>query len=254
MKYLKLLGLFALFMASQLQAQRFPEHPEEVDPRNKGKAILFHFGLGGQLPGGDLYDRFGLNGVYGGGVEFLTENNFFIGLEGLGIFGTEVKDDPLINLRTPDGFIIGNDRALASVALRQRGWYAGGNIGKIFTFNDQRHGLRVSLGGGWQQHKIRVQDNRQVLTQITGDYIKGYDRLTAGFTLNQFIGWQHLGKLRRNNWMIGFEFSQGFTKSFRDWDFSEMKKLEGNRLDLRFGIKAAWTLPFYMTKSDEIYY
>lgn len=43
--------------------------------------------------------------------------------------------------------------------------------------------------------------------------------------------------------MIGFEFNQGFTKSLRDWDFTERRKLDGNRIDLRFGIRATWTIP-----------
>lgn len=256
MRLITLLLLLVIPVGSGLFAQKFPEHPDDSDQesRNKGNAILLHFSFGGQLPAGDLADRFAGNGTFGGSVEYLTANNFFMSVEGQGIFGTEVKEDPLSILRTPDGFIIGNDRALASVALRQRGLYIGGNIGKLFAFGKHRQGLRVSIGGGWTRHKIRVQDNRKVLTQITGDYIKGYDRLTAGLALNQFVGWQFLGKLRRSNWMLGLEFQQGFTTSRRDWDFAEMRKLEGNRLDLRFGIKAAWTLPFYFTKSSEIYY
>lgn len=234
---------------------KFPEHNEPGEPRNKGNAFLFHVSFGGHLPGKDMAARFGLNGAYGGGIEFLTESNFFIGVEGEGLFGAKVHDDPIANLRAPDGTIIGNDRAIASVALRERGLYLGGNLGKMFTFiKDERKGLRVSVGAGWLQHRILIQDNRKVLTQVTGDYRKGYDRLTGGPALNEFIGWQELGKYRRSNFMIGFEFNQGFTQSLRDWDFNEMKKLTGKRLDLRFGLKFAWTLPFYMTKSEEIYY
>lgn len=252
-RILFLSGIFSI-IALLAQAQKFPEHPDNTDARNKGKAILLHFDVGLHLPGGDLADRFGLNGAFGGGAEFLTDQNFFFGLSAQGFFGTTVNEDPLAILRTPDGYIIGNDRAYASVVLRQRGLYAGGTIGKIFTIQSKRQGLRVALGAGWQQHRIRVQDNRQVLTQLTGDYIKGYDRLTGGLNLQQFIGWQYLGPKRRGNWMIGFDFHQGFTQSRRDWDFNDKKKLEGKRLDLRFGIKAAWTLPFYLTKSSEIYY
>lgn len=233
---------------------QFPEHREPDEPRNKGNAILFHVSFGGHLPGKDMAERFGLNGAYGGGAEFLTASNFFIGVEGEGLFGAKVHDDPVAILRAPDGTIIGNDRAIASVALRERGLYFGGNLGKLFTFQEERKGIRVSLGAGWLQHRILVQDNRQVLTQITGEYRKGYDRLTGGLALNEFIGWQNLGKYRRANFMIGFEFNQGFTQTLRDWDFSEMRKLTGKRLDLRFGLKFAWTMPFYLTPGKDIYY
>jgi len=251
----KIIFFLALLQGISVCAQRFREHAEEKDARNKGKAIMFHLGMGVQLPGADLADRFGFCGSYGGGIDFMTTNNYFIGFEGYGFFGKEVNEDPLAILRTPEGYIIANTRSLSSVVLRERGMYLGGAIGKLFTFKkEERRGVRVSLGAGWLQHRIAVQDNDRSLTQITGDYAKGYDRLTGGPALHQFIGWQKLGKLKKANFMIGFEFAQGFTQTRRDWDFSEMKKLSGKRLDLTFGIKAAWTMPFYLRAGSEISY
>jgi hypothetical protein len=251
----KIILLLALLQGISVCGQRFREHPDAQEARNKGKAFMFHLGMGTQLPGGDLADRFGLCGSYGGGIDFMTANNFFIGFEGYGLFGKEVKEDPLAILRTPEGYIIANTRTLSSVVLRERGMYLGGTIGKLFPIKaEERRGIRVSLGAGWLQHRILVQDNDRSLTQITGDYAKGYDRLTGGFALNQFFGWQKLGKLKKANFLIGFEFTQGFTQTRRDWDFSEMKKLSGKRLDLCFGIKAAWTMPFYLRPGSEIYY
>lgn len=251
----KIILLFALLQGVSVCAQRFREHPEEQDARNKGKAIMFHLGLGAQLPAADLADRFGFCGSYGGGIDFMMANNYFIGFEGFGIFGKEVKEDPLAILRTPEGFIIANTRTLSAVLLRERGMYLGGTVGKLITFKkEERRGIRVALGAGWLQHRILVQDDDRSLTQITGAYAKGYDRLTGGLALNQFIGWQKLGKLKKANFMIGFEFTQGFTQTRRDWDFTAMKKLTGKRLDLSFGIKAAWTMPFYLRPASEISY
>ena len=250
----KILLFLALLPGIHLRAQKFREHAEPLDARNKGKAIMFHLGMGAQLPGGDLASRFGFCGSYGGGIDFMTANNYFIGFEGHAMFGKEVKEDPLAILRTPDGYIIGNNRALSSVLLRERGMYLGGAIGKLIAFKEERQGIRVSFGAGWLQHRILVQDDDKTLTQVTGDYAKGYDRLTGGMALNQFIGWQKLGKLKKANFMIGFEFTQGFTQTRRDWDFTEMRKLSGKHIDLTFGIKAAWTMPFYLGNSSEIYY
>ncbi len=249
-----LLSLFCLAVSPAL-AQKFPEHPPAEEPRNKGKAILLHLSGGVQKPGGDLADRFGNNGALGGGVEFLTANNWIIGTETQFYFGRDVKDDPLTFLRTPDGDIIGNDRNIATVALRQRGLYLGGAVGRLFTFKkDARSGLRLNLGAGWTYHKIRIQDDTRSVTQLTGDYLKGYDRLSSGLAFNEFIGWQNLAPNRRSNWMIGFEFNQGLTENRRSWDFAEMKKLDGRRLDLRFGLRATWTLPFYIGSASKIYY
>lgn len=244
---------FALLFSLQLQAQKFPEHPE-LDASNSGKALLVHLSYLGQMPGGDLADRFGITNGLGGGLEWISANNLIVGLEGHYFFGRNVKEDPLAILRTPEGNIIGNNQLIADVVLRERGFYIGGLIGKLFPIGEQRSGIRITLGAGALQHKIRLQDNTTSVAQITGDYAKGYDRLTGGFTLNQFIGWQHLGGNRRSNWFIGLNFSQGFTKSLRSWDFTEMRKLEGQRSDLQFGIKLGWTLPFYLDNADKIDY
>lgn len=253
MKRITLFLFFSIGLAAAAGAQKFPDHPSG-EPRNTGPAILFHVSAGTHLPGGDLAKRFGQDASIGGGLELITGNNFLLGAEGHFLFGQKVKEDPLTIIRTPEGDIIGTDQFIASVFLRERGFYVGGMIGKLFPAGKKRSGLRITAGAGMLRHKIRLQDDSQSVNAISGDYAKGYDRLTGGLALNQFIGWQHLAANRRANWFIGLEFSQGFTKSLRDWDFSEMRKLEGSRTDLRFGIRAAWTLPFYVGNAEKIYY
>lgn len=228
--------------------------PLNEEARNKGKAILLHLTFGAHLPVADMASRFGIDGNFGLGLEYLTDNNFIIGAEGHYFFGTKVKEDPLAILRTPDGDIIGNNRLIASVAMRERGYYVGGMVGKLFAFNEKRSGIRLTLGAGLLRHWIRIQDNENNAAQLTGDYKKGYDRLTGGLGLNQFVGWQNLAPDRRSNWLIGLEFNQGFTNTLRDWDFSERRKLDEKRFDLRVGLRVAWTLPFYQGKADEIFY
>lgn len=254
MRYKIFTLLLVMCCFSALNAQRFPAHEEPEEPRNKGNAILLHLSFAGHIPFNDLADRFGKSLAFGGGVEYITTHNWIFGVEGHSIFGTEVKEDPLAVIRTNAGDIIGNDMLIASVLLRERGLYIGALGGKLWTFGKQRSGLRFTFGGGFLRHRIRVQDDSQTVTQITGEYLKGYDRLTGGLALQQFIGWQHLGNQRRSNWMLGFEINQGFTHSFREWDFTERRKLSGSRFDLRIGIRAAWTLPFYQKKASEIFY
>jgi hypothetical protein len=234
--------------------RRFREHRYTED-RNKGKAFLFNVGVAGHQPGGDLADRFGLNGAVHTSFEQISEKNFVFGVGADFFFGSQTNEDPLAILRTPEGDIIGRDQAAANIFLRQRGLYTGAHVGKMFPLKKtKRAGIRVTFGAGWTFHKFRLQDDSRSVTQILDDYAKGYDRLTAGANLQQFIGWQHLGRLRRNNWMVGFDFHQGFTTTQRDWDFSEKKKLTGRRTDLRYGVKAVWSLPFYRQKAEEISY
>ncbi len=253
--FMKYLLVFTLILSAALnaRAQRFQEHFQEPE-RNKGKAFLSHFGFGLGLPGADLAKRFGLAGNAGIGIDFITANNWIVGCESFLLFGSSLKEDPLSILRLPDGTIIGKDMLLADVALRERGLYVGGRVGRLFATEKRRSGLRLTLGAGVLRHRIRVQDNTQTVAQLTGDYTKGYDRLTSGPALNQFIGWQQLSKNRRNNWIIGLEFNQGFTNTLRDWDFSTQRKLDAPRVDLQFNLRVAWTLPLYLAKAEEIFY
>jgi hypothetical protein len=264
-KLLLLTGL-GLLLTAQLSAQRprsrAHERPqerererEEPEAENKGNAFLAHLSFAGHLPAADMAKRFGPDLSFGTGVDFITEHNLIIGAEFDYFFGPKVKEDPLENLRTPEGDIIGNDQAIADVVLRERGFYVGGRIGKLFTFNEKnRSGIRATIGAGMMQHWIRILDNTSSVPEITGNYKYGYDRLTGGLGLNQFVGWQHLGRNKRENWTIGLEFNEGFTKGLRSWDFSLGRPYQDKRVDLRIGLRIGWTLPFYIGHADKIYY
>lgn len=220
--------------------------------------LLLGLSYGYQLPGGDLADRFGPNFSVGVGSEFILGNRtVFFGLEGNYLFGNEVKTNVLAPLQTPEGFIIANDKSYANIFLRERGFYVGGHVGKIFSLSagNARSGIRVSLGAGLLQHKIRIQDDPfRPVAALTDEYKKGYDRLTNGLALKQFIGYQHLDPNLRLNFFAGFEFTQGFTRSRRDFNFDTRMKDDTNRLDLLTGFRVGWVLPFYFLGDREIFY
>lgn len=251
----KMLVAACLLAALQGGAQRFPEHSTAPQTLNKGNAILVNFALGTHLPKRDLAKRFGQDGNLGMGLEWMSEGyNFIIGVSGSYLFGQKVNEDPLAILRTPEGDIIANDQTLASVFLRQRGFYIGGHLGRLFSIASDRSGIRITAGAGMLSHKIRLQDDNRSVPMLSGDYIKGFDRLTRGFTLHQFIGWQHLAKNRRANWFVGIDMMQGFTRNVRSWDYNDMRRHDESRRDFRFGMVIGWTLPFYLGEGTEIEY
>src|SRR5690606_10623621 len=125
----------------------------------------------------------------------------------------KVKEDVLAGIRGPDGLLISNDRSVADIQLRERGFYVGGHLGKLFRLSDfnPKTGIRLTVGAGVLQHQIRLQEEVNVsVSAISGDYKKGYDRLSNGLALNQFIGYQHFSLNRRINFYAGFEFTQAF--------------------------------------------
>ncbi len=251
--------LFFSFLLAFLQAdaQRNRYFFQE-ERSNDGNVILINALYGVHKPGGDMAVRYGNNSSTGGSVEFYTKRNLIIGAHSNFYFGAKVNTDVLAELRNAEGMIFGDDGGIAEVRLRERGLYVGGHIGKIFPLSEKnkRSGIRVTVGGGYFQHKIRIQDDPQVyVSTLSGDYKKGYDRMANGYALTEFIGYQYLAQNRRVNFLLGFEFTQGFTESRRSFNFDTRDRETGSRLDLLYGIRLGWTLPLYVGENpDEIRY
>ena len=226
---------------------------------NHGDALLIHFYYSGHVPAGDMADRFGGSFMPGAGIDYQTDKgNLILGAEFGYLFGGTVKEDVLAPIRTPEGYIIGEQGGYSDIQLRERGIYLGGHVGKLFPVSEKNHrsGIRVTLGAGVLQHKIRVQDDpSQKAPQLADDYKKGYDRLSNGLALRQFIGYQHLGNEGRINFYAGLDLVQGFTQNRRSYNFDAFAQDTAKRTDLLIGIRVGWTLPFYIGRDpSEIYY
>ncbi|MEM6724733.1 MAG: hypothetical protein AAF598_11880 [Bacteroidota bacterium] len=216
-------------------------------------ATLFNFTYGFHFPGGDLSDRYGTASTVGFSPEFVYKR-WIVGAEGNILFGGDVKVDVLANLRTPEGFIIGSDNAVTEVPLFQRGLYFGLNAGRLFPINGSRSGFKATIGGGFLQHKIRIQDDGGTALAVAGDLKKGYDRLTNGFALKQFVGYHFFSENRLINFFAGFEFYQGFTQSRRAINFDTMQADTDTRTDLMMGFKVGWTIPIFHYDPDKDFY
>ena len=231
----------------------------QQDVRNQGNAIAFHISYAFQFPAMNLSERFGYNNNVGLGFEYITdENNLIFGIKTGYLFGSEVKIDVLSGLRTEEGFIIGNDRAIADIQLRQRGFYMGAMVGKLFSLSEKepRSGLRLTLGAGLLQHKIRIQDDPvRAVAALAPEYKKGYDRLSNGLAFNGFLGYQMLSIDGRLNFFAGVEACYSSTQNRRSFNFDTRSRDERVYNDALIGIRAGWILPFYVGKSARaIYY
>src|SRR5204863_8304518 len=128
--------------------------------------------------------------------------------------------------------------------------------GKVFNVlsPNPNSGLMATVGAGLLQHKIRIENDDANAPQVLGDYVKGYDRLTNGLSITESVGWIYFGKNHIANFNFGFEFTQAFTKNRRSYNFDEMRKDDTNRLDLLYGFRVSWIIPFYGSKPKEFYY
>lgn len=208
-------------------------------------------------PGGDLADRFGPNFSIGGTVHRKLRSNWLIGIQGDFIFGNEVRENGFLDdFRNSQGALISQDGLYGTVLLYERGWRAEMRVGKILPLlgpNDNS-GLLMMAGAGFIQHKIRIESQGDNLPYLQGEYTKGYDRLTNGYCLSEFIGYVNFGNRRRVNFFLGMEATQGFTQSRRDFDFDLRAKDDRKRNDLLFGVRAGWIIPLYKKIPNAFYY
>ncbi|OQX81477.1 MAG: hypothetical protein B6D61_00615 [Bacteroidetes bacterium 4484_249] len=212
-----------------------------------------------QMPGGDMADRFGNNSGIGGGFKWKTDKNWIFGAEFIYIFGNDVKiaDQIMNNLKTSEGGIIDMAGNFTSYSLYERGYYISGRFGKVFPVisPNPNSGIVIMGSVGYFQHKIKIEVTNNSAPQLNDDYKKGYDRLTGGIGVSEFIGYMYISDSRLLNFFAGFEFNQAWTSPQRDVNFDTMKPDEiSNRFDSLMGIKIGWIIPLFKRLPEKYYY
>lgn len=221
-------------------------------------ASLLYAGAGLQVPGGDMADRFGISYSIGPGYLYKTRSNWIFGVETNFFFGDDVKigDSLFKHIMTSNGTLIDGNGEPAIIGITQRGISVWAKVGKIIPVlsPNPNSGFFTTLGVGYLRHNLSISNLDNTAPQILGDYRKGYDRLTAGPAVNLKIGYLFLSNHRLLNFMVGFELSQAWTKSLRDYDFDLMKKDDSSRSDLLTGFKLGWIIPLYGRAPKEYYF
>ncbi len=245
-------ALFAIHAAAQAQTELFGSVKE---PSRKGLIIGANGNL--DIPGGDLAKRFGLSFRIGPSLMYKTETNWMFGIKADFIFGNKIKEDSLlIGVRDANFQFINNEGQRISVGIYERGYLIGVQAGKIFPINKAHpnSGWLVMTGAGFVQHKITIFDDGKSIPQLRDDYRKGYDRLTNGWFVEQFLGYNMFDKSGLINFHIGLNLMAGFTKGRRDFLYDVMRKDDASRIDLLFGIRGGWYIPVFKKKSEEIFF
>ncbi len=225
---------------------------------NEAPMLFLNANYSIMVPVGVLGERFGTGFSAGGQVEWMTwPGNWILGIDGQFGFAGKVKENVLDFLQDEDGNIVSRDLAISQAFLQQRLVSGKIVIGKLFPFyaSNKRSGLRVTLGGGYQYHWIKVNDELNSLAQIEGDYGAGYDRLTGGVLLSEFVGYQHISLNRRLNFYAGVDVGQAFGKSLRSYDYSTMQRDDRSRVDVTLTFRVGWSIPLWTgTGTEDIYY
>lgn len=225
------------------------------EPSRKGFVIGVNGGF--DLPGADMAKRFGASYRIGPSLFYKTTSNWMFGVKADFLFGGRVREDSLLyNVSDKYGQFINNGGQRIGVGIFERGYLIGLQAGKILPLNKAKpyKGILIMTGAGFVQHKISIIDDDKTIAQVRGDYRKGYDRLTNGWYLEQFAGWNMFDKAGLVNFHIGLNVMAGFTKGRRDYLYDVMRKDDAPRLDLLFGIRGGFYIPIFNKKSEEVYF
>jgi hypothetical protein len=140
------------------------------------------------------------------------------------------------------------------VPVYERGYAVGLAAGKIFSHSKSHpdNGIMVLTTAGFMQHRINIFDKDKTVMQLRGDYLKGYDRLSNGLFLEQFIGYIYFSNNKLINFNIGLDIMAGFTQGRRDYLYDVMRPDHAKRLDLLYGVRAGWFIPMFKRHSEDL--
>jgi len=213
---------------------------------------------GGYAPAQDLAQRFGWTHVLGGEALYKSRWNLYIAVQGGGLAGDQVKEPHLLqglNLTSLEqaglwAFVDENGR-IFTPNLRQRGWTASFRIGYVVSAlrlpkQNPNCGPFIEVGVGYLTHRILIDKARsERLPLLEGQYLKGLDRLTAGWGLTEAIGYRFYGNRGLINFFVAVEAAQFFTRSLRGYLYDQGVRDTKQRRDFWQGIRIGWSLPLY---------
>ncbi len=249
---MKLLKLYCL---SWFLGLPFLAAAQQATPKEPIRLVQVKTFAGYYLPQADLTQRFGGSALVGMEVSYQLKSGWLFGVSGGHLFGNNVLErDIMSNITTASGDIITANGVYEDYRLRTFGWVMNARVGKIIPVigPNVNSGLLVDFGLGIMQHKIWIETPVINSPQLEGDYKKGYDRLTNGLSLNQFIGYQHLSNNRLINFYVGVDVHEGFTQNRRSVNYNTGLKDDRQRLDVLIGLKAGWILPLYHRAEKEL--
>jgi len=251
--------LFFLALAATARAQTGDRELFGDAGETKPRRAAFVLGVAGgiDLPGADLAERFGPSFRIGPSVHYQSPNGWIIGLKADFIFGSRIREDSLlINVRREGATFFDDAGQLTGAGINQRGYTIGVYGGKAVPFSAaSRHSALLTLGGGFIQHKINFYNQQESIAQLRAPYDAGYDRLTNGLYTEAFAGYAYTPGSGYFSAVLGFNFLAGFTAGRRDYLFDVQRSDAGvQRLDLLYGLRAAFLVPLRRRASEDIYF
>ncbi len=228
--------------------------------KNKDSVIYFPFisiSLAIQSPQGDLANNFGVNSNIGLSLGWKNKKNQTFELNYNFIHSENVKNTSVLDhLINDQGWIINQYGEENLFLMYHRGGLISLDMGKVYNIigPNPNSGIFLKGGIGAMYHKIRIENQENLIPQLKKQYLKYYDRLTVGLLLKQYIGYQNMSNNKLVNFTIGIEAIEGFSRGMRDYQIDLMGPYTENKFDVYLGIRAGWFFPVLRKNPNEFYY
>lgn len=219
--------------------------------------VAIHYGV--NWAQNDLAQRFGFINHLGVHAGYKTTKNWVWAFDGSFMFGEKAKSAGIFDeLKDSNGNLTDINGDIATVLTNMRGFNTNVALGKVLPVGSKNRnsGIYIHVGAGYLLHKINIESRDQVIPLLELKYKRGYDRLTTGLNLHQFIGYAFLAHKGVVNFYGGFYFQEGFTKNFRAIFFDQPSTPvpTATRIDVQVGLKTGWFIPIYKRKPKEFYF
>jgi hypothetical protein len=230
--------------------------------RNVRHGVVLNINGGYDMPAGDMANRFDNSWRIGPAVMYKSKKNWLIGARFDFITGRNVNEDSLM-VNITDKYetgkrnlysFINNSGQRIGVPVYQRGYATGITAGKIFSRSKDHpdNGLMLLTTVGFMQHRINIYDKDRTVEQLNDGLRKGYDRLTNGMYVGQYVGYVYFAQNKLINFSLGLDCMVGFTRGRRDYLYDVMRADNADRLDILIGIRGGWYLPIFSRKSEDL--
>lgn len=206
------------------------------------------------IPSADMSNRFGdFNGTLLG-VYYKSKSQWTMGVSGTFYFGSQLKEDNLLyNLSNSSGTINSTNGNPAKYALSMHGYSVQANLGKMFRLFNRfpNSGLLVELSGGYISHWINFSIPQNDIPPLDDAHIKGYDRLSGGLAMTEFIGFMHYSASRFLNFKTGLSFTQANVQNFRQFNYDTQSMELGVLQDRISSFVFCWFIPIDISQNKD---
>ncbi len=239
---------FSAGIVAPSNALSFETHPDGTHSKNATMSSLYK----------SPYLDFGINANY------KYKSNWIVNLDGNMWFGNDNLKERINRMGdvfTRDSIVVGTGGTDATVTCYNRGISSKGGIGKIFPMSPKNpnSGIMARISGGMMFQQTIFMLNMENAPQLDGDYANLYDHQRLGWMLSEGIGyWFMSNRESMANFYVGFEISQCWSRSTRDYMIDYHLGLCGkdnNRyFDLMYSLKICWMFPLTGKSSQDYYF